>query len=160
MIFRTRKEGKKEFPWLFPANFPVYRGLDVRLLPIETKDLTVGGADLVFKAALINPNGFSFKVEKLTYKMDLAGETVSRGAPGEGSDATARGEKIFEIPLLLDFFEIGKVVYDGLDAAARGRLFPARPRLTRPGEILRSPWIKAAKSPFKRSLDQRHHSHL
>jgi LEA14-like dessication related protein len=115
MTFQDERRREKRIPIALSGDFPVFRGLDIRILPIEAKDLTVGGADLVFKAALKNPNGFSFNLDGLTYKLDFVGITVSEGTVGEEGEVESRGEKIFVIPLLLDFFEIGKVVYDGLE---------------------------------------------
>lgn len=115
MTFQDERRREKRIPIALSGDFPVFRGLDIRILPIEANNLTVGGADLVFKAALKNPNGFSFNLDRLTYKLDFVGITVSEGAVGGGGAVESRGDKIFAIPLLLDFFEIGKVVYDGLE---------------------------------------------
>jgi LEA14-like dessication related protein len=115
IVFQDEKKKEKRVPVAFSGDFPIYRELEMRILPIEAKDLTVGGANLVFKAALKNPNGFSFKIDRVTYRLDFVGKTVSEGAVGQGIAVESRGERAFAIPLLLDFFEVGKAVYDGLE---------------------------------------------
>ena len=145
MIFQDEKKREKRISMAFSGDFPVYRGLDVKLLPVEAKDLTVGGADLVFKAALMNPNGFSFKVEKLTYTIELVGMTVSQGSAGRGADVAARGEKTFEIPLLLDFFEIGRVVYDGLEQPPVAARFSGEAEIETPWGNFKIPLEKSGK---------------
>ena len=37
----------------------------------------MGGADLIFRAALRNPNGFSCRIDKVTYRIDLVGVKVA-----------------------------------------------------------------------------------
>jgi len=114
ITFQDEKKKETRVPIAFSGDFPLYSGLDVRLLPVEAKALTVGGADIVCRFALMNPNGFSLSIEWLTYKLDLAGKTLSEGTVGRGAGVESRGEKIFDVPLLLDFFEVDKAVSDGL----------------------------------------------
>jgi len=114
LIFRDDRGKERRTPLLFSGEFPIFRGVSVRLLPIEARDLTVGGADLVFRAAVENPNGFEFKVERLTYKLDLVGVTVKEGAAGQGTVVLAHGETPVAFPLLLDFFDLGRPLYDSL----------------------------------------------
>jgi len=114
MVFADERRREKRIPIAFSGDFPIYQGLDVRILPIEAKDLTVGGADLVVKAALKNLNGFSFTLDRFDYSLDIAGKTVLEGNLGQGTAVAGRAEKVFAVPLLLDFFDAGKELYDGL----------------------------------------------
>jgi len=115
MTFQDERRREKRIPVAFSGEFPIFRGLDVEIPAIESKNLTIGGADLIFTAILKNPNGFGFTLERLAYTLDLAGKTVSSGTLGRGTSIEGHGEKSFSTPLLLDFFEIGKEVYQGLD---------------------------------------------
>jgi LEA14-like dessication related protein len=115
MTFQDDRRREKRVQIAFAGEFPIFKGVDIELRPIEAKALTVGGADLVFKAALKNLNGFDFKLESLTYKLDFGGKTVSSGTMGEGVNIAQRGEQLFSIPLLLDFFEIGKDIFNWLE---------------------------------------------
>ena len=115
LTFQDERKKEKRIPLALSADFPIYRGLEVRIQPIVAKDLTVGGADLVFRAALRNPNGFACRIDRVTYKLSLVGVNVAEGTIAQGTGLDGRGEKTFDIPLLLDFFETGKIVYDGLE---------------------------------------------
>jgi LEA14-like dessication related protein len=143
LTFRDDRGREKRAPFSFAGEFPVFRGLEVGLLPIEARDLTVGGADLVFKAVVKNPNGFPFTIERLSYKLELVGIPVREGVAGRGAAVDARGETAVAVPLLLDFFELGRGLYDGLSQP------PTAARLA--GEVvIRSVW-GAFTLPFDRS---------
>lgn len=142
LTFQDERKKEKRIPFALSADFPIYRGLEVRIQPIVAKDLTVGGADLVFRAALRNPNGFPCRIDRVTYRLGLVGVNVAEGIIAQGSGLEGRGEKTFDIPLLLDFFEIGKIVYDGLEQP------PVPVRFSGEAEI-GTPWGN-----FKIPLDQ------
>ena len=115
MTFQDERRREKRIQIAFAGEFPIFKGVAVELRPIEAKELTLGGADLVFKAVLKNPNGFDFELESLSYKLDFGGKTVSSGAIGQAVKIAQRGEQLFSIPLLLDFFEIGKDTFNLLE---------------------------------------------
>jgi len=114
LVFQDERRREKRVPLSLSADFPIFRGLDLHVLPIEARSLTLGGADAVFKAAIMNPNGFPVTVRGFRYQLDLVGKTVSEGTTAEGMAVEGRREKEFSVPLLLDFFALGRELYDGL----------------------------------------------
>ena len=114
MTFRDERGREKRVPISFSGEFPLFRGIEVNPLPVEARDLTVGGADIVFKASVGNPNGFPFKIVGLSCRIELVGVPVSESIIGQGLVVEARGERALSIPLLLDFFDLGRPLYDGL----------------------------------------------
>ena len=114
LVFQDERRREKRVPFSLSADFPVFRGLDIHVLPIESRGLTIGGAEAIFKAAIMNPNGFPVTIGGFRYKLDLVGKTVSSGRTAEGVVIESRREKDFSVPLLLDFFELGRELYDGL----------------------------------------------
>jgi LEA14-like dessication related protein len=114
LVFQDERRREKRVPFSLASDFPVFRGLDIHVLPIEAKSLTIGGADVVFRAAIMNPNGFGVTVGSFRYKLELAGKTVSEGVTAKGLEVDSRREKEFAVPLLLDFFELGREVHDAL----------------------------------------------
>jgi len=143
MSFQEDRGKEKRVPISFSGEFPIFRGIEVNPLSIEARDLTVGGADLVFKASVGNPNGFPFKIVRMSCRLELVGVPVSESVLGQGVTVDARGEKVLSVPLLLDFFELGRPLYDGLSQP------PVDIRLS--GEIeLSSIW-----GTFKISFDRR-----
>ncbi|MCX6567301.1 MAG: LEA type 2 family protein [Candidatus Aminicenantes bacterium] len=115
MTFQDEKRRDKRVPVAFSGDFPVYRGLEFVPVPVEVKTLTIGGAEITAGFAIRNPNGFSFSLDRLTYSLELAGYSAIKGETGTGTRIAARGEKIFTFPLILDFFETGGSVADGLN---------------------------------------------
>jgi LEA14-like dessication related protein len=114
ITFREERGREKRVPVSFSGEFPIFRGIEVTPLPVEARDLTVGGADVIFKASVGNPNGFPFKIVRLSCRIELVGVLVSESVIGQGVAVDARGEKAVSVPLLLDFFEFGRSLYDGL----------------------------------------------
>jgi LEA14-like dessication related protein len=115
MTFQDERRREKRVQIAFAGEFPIFRGVEVEFRPIEAKALTVGGADLIFKAVVKNPNGFDLRLEALSYKLDFGDKTVASGTMGAGVSIAQRGEQLFSIPLLLDFFEIGKDIFNWLE---------------------------------------------
>ena len=117
MIFRDDRRREKRVPIAFSGEFPVYRGFEGGVAPVEVKTLTVGGAEIAMKVVFRNLNGFPVVLDRLAYKLELVGRAVSEGEFGAeaGTKVESRGETSFAVPLILDFFEIGKAVYNGLE---------------------------------------------
>jgi hypothetical protein len=115
MTFRNDRGRDKRVPMAFSGEFPVFRDLSVKFLPFQAKTLTMGGADLNFRIAFQNSNGFSLNVENLSYKLELRGKVVTEGEKREAIRITGRGENTLAVPLLLDFFEIGKDVFQSFE---------------------------------------------
>jgi LEA14-like dessication related protein len=145
MTFRDVRRREKRALMAFSSDFPIYRGLEFEPAPVEAKSLTIGGAEIVAGIVLRNPNGFSFTIDRWTYALELVGRPVAEGSGGEGTKIAARGESTLSFPLTLDFFEIGRPVYDGLlqpptDARASGEI-----EITTPWGRWRIPFDRSAK---------------
>ena len=113
MFFVTDKgkEAKVSFAW--SGEFPIFRDPEVDWLPLDVLDLTVGGADVVFHPRFKNPNGYDLIVEAIDYELTFSGRQVLAGSiPGDKS-LPQKGEKVFALPFLLDFFEAGDDVRAG-----------------------------------------------
>ena len=112
MAFEDERRREKRALFALTADFPIFRGLDVRLLPLEARGLTIGGTEAVFRAVIVNPNGFDVTVESLPYRLEIAGKPVAAGPAVRRLAVDGGREKEFSAPLLLDFFELGRGVYE------------------------------------------------
>jgi LEA14-like dessication related protein len=146
MTFRDERGREKRVSIAFSGDFPIYRGLDLRILPIESRSMTLGGADLVIKLAVKNLNGFPFVIERFSGRFELLGMTVIDGLVGRDATVEARGEKVFSIPLILDFFEIGKDIYNGLEQPPVPVRFTGEVTISSPWGEFRIPVEKSAKA--------------
>lgn len=115
LTFLDEKRREKRVPIAFSGDFPIFRGFDAKCLPFEARDLTMGGADLTFRAALVNPNGFALNAERVAYKVSVADKVIAEGTIRDAGLIEARGEKGVSLTLLLDFWEIGKDVASAFD---------------------------------------------
>ena len=111
-IFRDERGKEDKLPFAVSGSFPIFQDPIVEFLPIRIKDLTVGGGDIVFEAKIGNPNSYDLIVDTIEYELRFGEASVLSGRiPGDKS-IPAKGEKAFSLPFLMDFFEVGKGVYD------------------------------------------------
>jgi LEA14-like dessication related protein len=147
MVFQDERKREKRVPIAFTGDFPIFKGFDAGSVGFEAKDLTMGGADITYKGVLRNPNGFELRPRILTYKVFVADKAIAEGTMTGLPAIPGHGETAFSVPLLLDFWEIGKEVFQALDNP------PASVRLE--GELeadwdwgsLRLPFAKSEKAP-------------
>ncbi len=108
MYFADARKREERVGFAYPGEFPIFKDPEVELLPIELNDLTVGGADVVFRARFKNLNGYDLVVARISYRLLFGEKEVLSGViPGDKS-LPRTGEKIFPFPFLIDFFEAGK----------------------------------------------------
>ena len=132
-------DGRKDrgrLPVAFSGEFPIFRPVEVSLLPLKINSLTIGGTDLTFSVRFANPNAFEFVVNRLTYVIKIGGREVDRGTVSGNKNIPAGGSKVFELPLLLNFFEVGKKIYALLQQEAVNGSFSGDMEIETTAEIL------------------------
>jgi LEA14-like dessication related protein len=113
MVFLTERGKEQKVSFAYSGEFPIFQDPEVDLLPLDVLDLTVGGADVVFHPRFKNFNGYDLIVDKIDFELFFGGRRVLDGAiPGDKS-LPAAGEKTFDLPFLLDFFEAGEDIRAG-----------------------------------------------
>ncbi|MBN2265884.1 MAG: hypothetical protein JW775_08735 [Candidatus Aminicenantes bacterium] len=122
MYFLNERGRERKAPFAFSGEFPIFRDPEVDLLPLEVRDLTVGGADVVFKPRFRNRNAYDLIVEAIDYEISFCGLAVQNGSIAGDKSLPGAGEKAFALPFLVDFFEAGEEVRAGF---AEGE-FPCR----------------------------------
>jgi LEA14-like dessication related protein len=114
MTFRDDRRRERRVPIAFSGEFPVYRGFEAGCGPVAVQTLTQGGAEVRMTVLFRNLNGFPVRLDRLAYRLELVGVAVHEGIFENGAEVGPRSETSFAVPVTLDFFEIGKSVYDGL----------------------------------------------
>lgn len=110
MFFRSERGKEQKVPFAYSGEFPIFQDPEVDILPLKVNDLTVGGADVVFRPRFRNFNGYELIVDAIEFELYFAGHLVLAGpVPGDKS-LPRTGEKIFSLPFLVDFFEAGEEV--------------------------------------------------
>ncbi len=109
--FSDGRRDKGEVPIAFSGEFPVFRNPVMELLSLQINALTIAGSDLKFRVKIKNTNGFELPVDRIEYELKFGGHPVARGRfPGD-KNIPLHGERVFTLPLLLNFYEVGKDVY-------------------------------------------------
>lgn len=115
MTFSDGKRREEKTPFAFPGEFPIFKDLEIEIHPLELKDLTVGGVEFTFAFSCKNENDFEVILEKTAYKLELEGKAISEGVIRGENRIEGHGKRIFSLPLILDFFEVGKELFAVFD---------------------------------------------
>lgn len=111
LAFADEKKERGRLPFSFSGEFPIYRNPQVDLVALNINMLTIGGSDLNLEITMINPNGFELLVQKVSYRIKVGNHPIGDGNIGGDKSIPPNGEKTFQLPLLLNFFEVGKDVF-------------------------------------------------
>ncbi|MFQ6069721.1 MAG: LEA type 2 family protein [Candidatus Aminicenantales bacterium] len=113
----TFTDGKKQFerfPVAFSADFPLLKQPEIEFLSFQIKNLTIGGADVMFEVLFKNRNNFELLVDRLNYRIELGGSLLDEGTVSGNKNIEGKGSRRFSFPMLFNFFEVGSEVYDKL----------------------------------------------
>jgi len=112
LIFADSRGRQEKIPFAFSGDFPVFRELEVEVKPLAVKTLTIGGAEFTLSFSFQNRNSFELTLGKLAYKFEVEGRTIAEGVIPGGKKIESQAEVVFSLPLMLDFFEVGREVFD------------------------------------------------
>ena len=108
-----------DVPVLGVVNIPVSKEGELPMLKLpkvspgslELKNLALSGAELLLKVEFDNPNAFSMLLERLQYQFDINGLRWVEGDARENIQVAEKGKGVIEIPIHLNFREMGRSVY-------------------------------------------------
>jgi len=112
MKFSDGKKEKGKLPFAFSGEFPLFKSPAIEIVKIQINNLTIGGADLNVNIRLTNNNGFELLVNRIIYKLQLLAEPIGEGEIKGNKNLKSRQTRNFSLPLLLNFYEVGKDVYN------------------------------------------------
>jgi len=118
MAFSDGKKERGRLSFDFSGEFPIFKKPEVKFLSLQVRDLTIGGADIVFEATVANPNAFDLTVERINYNYFLRDSLVGEDTVNEKMDVKSKGERAVSFPILMNFFEVGKDVYSMLQRSS------------------------------------------
>ena len=121
--FSDGRRDKGKLPLAFTGDFPIFWRPEFELVQLRVNTLTIGGAELDFEVKFKNKNRFDLMVDRISYTLTLAGYEIEKGNISGDKNIDNQGEKIFSLPLLLNFFDVGKEVYDVLDKSSTQCVF-------------------------------------
>mgnify|MGYP001085784065 CR=1 FL=1 len=112
LVFRDERSKNERIPFTFSGEFPIFKDPEIEIRFLQVKDLSIGGADLSLDVIFKNKNVFDLLVDSIGYELALGERPVGKGEIGGDKNIEARAEKAFSLPLLLEFFEVGKEAYE------------------------------------------------
>jgi LEA14-like dessication related protein len=111
LAFADRKKERGRLPFSFSGEFPIYSDPQVDLVALNVNMLTIGGSDLNLEIKLTNTNEFELLVERVNYRVSVGNHPIGDGNIGGDKSIPSHGEKMFQLPMLLNFFDVGKDVH-------------------------------------------------
>jgi len=118
IVFSDERKKEGKIPIAFSGEFPIFQDPEIQFLSLQVKDLTIGGADLSLELSFKNKNGFELLVDRISYRLDLGGKPAGTGEILGDKNIESHAERSFSLAFLLDFFEIGKEIYDFLEQSS------------------------------------------
>ncbi|MDD8020842.1 MAG: hypothetical protein PHU81_06635 [Acidobacteriota bacterium] len=115
MFFRNEKNRIEKVPFTFAMEFPLFKLPVLTFLPLNVKDLTLGGAEFVFSFQLKNQNSYDLLIQTIGLELRLADHLIYQGEIAGDKALEPGGLKTFSLPLMLDFFEMGRELRDNLE---------------------------------------------
>lgn len=112
MRFTDGRKEKGRLPFAFSGEFPLFKEPKIELLSLDINDMTIGGADLSLKVRFTNRNGFELFVDRISYQLHLRNKPIGEGQIGGDKNIDSQGDKVFSLPMLLNFFEVGIDLHD------------------------------------------------
>jgi LEA14-like dessication related protein len=112
LIFADSRKKEEKVPFAFSGEFPIFKDLEILIQPLEVKTLTIGGTEFTFAFACRNGNSFDLTLENLAYRLAIEDRTISEGVIKGANQVAGGGEKTFSFPIMLDFFEVGRELFD------------------------------------------------
>jgi len=97
------------------GEFPLIKLPKLSLDSLKLDRLTLTGADLKLGLKLNNPNVFSMVLGGLNYQFKLNKQDIISGLSNNSTQIKGKGDSMIEIPISLDFFKVGKSVYQILN---------------------------------------------
>jgi hypothetical protein len=143
-------EGGERVNVAMTGDFPVYKGLQTIIRPLEVRALSVGGADLTFRAEIQNLNAFKIQAQSVSYKLEIGGKQVAQGKAANEIGLDPLAALPFELPLLLEFFEIGPELYPLLQKPSLDCRFSGEVLISIPWGDFFIPFDLSQKVPVKR----------
>ncbi len=110
LSFAERGRIRGRIPVSYSGEFPIFRKPEVKYLALMVNQLTIGGADIALQVKFLNQNGFELLIDRIRYEIRLGGHSIGDGYIKGDKNLPAKGEKKFSLPLLLNFFQVGKKI--------------------------------------------------
>ncbi|VAW84969.1 hypothetical protein MNBD_GAMMA18-2411 [hydrothermal vent metagenome] len=139
--------GVKKFPATQKGQFPVPKIPEVSLAGVNVKKMGLSGAEVVISANIKNPNTFGIDVSQLAYQLSINGVQWAESTVSETIKLAEKAETQINIPLKLNFMEMGSSLYSAL-MKSKGLNYQLKGDMNLDTAL---PMLKNVKVPFDKS---------
>lgn len=112
MTFSDGRREKGRLPVAFSGEFPIFKPPEADIVSLEVHAMTIGGADLTFEVSFKNSNVFELLVDRISYRLSMSEKPIGGGEIGGDKNIESLDAKVFSLPLLIEFYDVGKDVYN------------------------------------------------
>lgn len=112
MTFSDGRREKGRLPVAFSGEFPIFKPPEADIVSLEVHAMTIGGADLTFEVSFKNSNVFELLVDRISYRLSLGEKPIGGGEISGDKNIESLDAKVFSLPLLIEFYDVGKDVYN------------------------------------------------
>lgn len=110
--------GPFDLPYHKEGDIPIPKLPNVSLKKVRISKLSLTGATVQVTVDLQNTNAFSVNVNKINYRLKLAGATFAQGVSETVSPISENGRSTLDIPLTVSFVKMGRSAYNLLTQSA------------------------------------------
>ena len=96
------------------GEFPLLKLPEVSLGALKLESLNLSGAKLQLRVGVNNPNAFSMVLDRLQYHLEVNDLNWISGDMEKHMQVAEKGESFIEIPIFLNFLQIGRSAYQVL----------------------------------------------
>ncbi|UCC41667.1 MAG: LEA type 2 family protein [Candidatus Aminicenantes bacterium] len=114
MTFSDGRKEKGRLPFAFSGEFPIFKPPELDIVSLKVQEITIGGADLAFDISFENRNVFELIVDRISYRLNLGEKPIGRGEISGDKNIKSLDKRVFLLPVLVEFFDVGKDVYNAL----------------------------------------------
>lgn len=103
--------GEIRIPISKSGSVPSLKSPSISLKKLQMDKIKLTGADLTLKIKLDNPNAITFLLNSMDYQLNVAGTEWIKGNSKKVINVNAKEESIIDIPISLNFLNMGQSVY-------------------------------------------------
>lgn len=103
--------GKTRIPISTSGDIPLLKFPKISFNSVKLNNINFSGADLMLEVKFKNPNSFSMLINQMDYKFLVNGTNWLSGKANQKSSANENGESIIQIPVSLDFMQMGSSLF-------------------------------------------------
>jgi LEA14-like dessication related protein len=120
--------GTTRIPLSTSGEFPAVKIPTIAVKALKVNKVTLAGADMELQLHMNNPNAFDLLLNQFDYEFMVNGKPWAKGMELKQVQVGSKGESAINIPIELDFAQIGFTVYqvlsgeEQLDYSLQGKL--------------------------------------